>query len=636
MPEPIRRPVSVEKKSSSKRRRGAAKKRSGAVIKRSGVDTVNLIEGAKAPSRSRRHRRRWTFRSWLTLIGVGLIFLIVSGGIAGYIFVRRYLLSDQFHVQVSEQTGAALRAETSVFAPFEWENLTMRTDNYKAKGGSDAFFEELELRTVTTEISMDGVKRGVWLIPSVRADWMKIDFIHSPETAARHASDTTDKMNQGMAVEAESGKKVRWPMTMLPDRAELETMDIRSANLRFPLGENREARALGMGVQGERLPDESGYRFNLSSGQLSVLPFFGAGEDEGALAIDRAVIELRDGNLFVNEAELKGIGNNARVRVEGYLVKSTVIEGSRELRFETKVEQLPLAELLGAKWANRLVGRFNGDILTERHANQSEVTTTGKVWLHKTRLDTPTVESDSSTGFIDGVTSLAAGSGFTDMFGGVMPMLGAYTDNKERFRSILFDEARLRFAQRADRIEVREMYFYSSGLIAIEGDMNLDDNQLNGLLQVGVAPSVLAGVPGAESVVFTESRAGMRWTPVQISGTLDDPKEDLSARMVRAAGERILEIVPDSGKAVIKGTQRVIEGGVPMLRDTADSALRSGAGIIEEGGSSLFNFLNRGGEKDEDVEEDEVEDPSANEDEPVKEEAEPEPRRRVLIPDILR
>ncbi len=633
MSEPIRRPVSEEKKPSPKRRRGVAKKRS---VKRSGVDTVNMTEGAKAPSRSRRRRRRWTFRSWLTLIGVGLIFLIVGGGIAGYIFVRRYLLSDKFHAQVSEQTGAALRAETSVFAPFEWENLTMKTDNYKAEGGSDAFFEEIELRTVSTEISMDGVRRGVWLIPSVRADWMKIDFIHNPETAAEHASDTTAGINEGMSVEAESNNKVRWPMTLLPDKAELETMDIRSANLRFPLGENREARALGMGMQGERLPDESGYRFNLSSGQISILPFFGAGEDEGALAIDRAVIELRDGNLFVNEAELRGVGNNARVRVEGYLVKSTVIEGAREMRFETKIEQLPIAELLGAKWANRLVGSFNGEILTERGATQSEVTTTGKVWLNKARLDTPTVEDDTPVGIIDGVSRLATDSGFTDMFGGMMPMLGAYTESKERFRSILFDEARLRFAQRADRIELREIYFYSSGLMAIEGDMNISEGQLNGLLQVGVAPSVLAGVPGAESVVFTESRAGMRWTPVKISGTLDDPQEDLSARLVRAAGERILEIVPDTGKAVIKGTQRVIEGGVPMLRDTADSALRGGAGIIEEGGSTLFNFLNGGDKNEEDVPKVEQDEPADDEDKPEKDDAEPEPRGRGLIPEILR
>jgi len=391
-----------------------------------------------------------------------------------------------------------------------------------------------------------------------------------------------------------------------------------------------------MGVQGERLPDTSGYRFRLSSGQLSILPFFGAGEDEGALAIDRAVIELRDGNLFVNEAELKGIGNNARVNVEGFMVKSKMIEGARELRFATKIEQLPLAELLGAKWANRLVGSFNGDILTERSANQSEVTTTGKIWLHKARLDTPTDNSGSPAGLIEGVASLAAGSGFTEMFGGMIPMLGAYTDNKERFRSILFDEARLRFAQRGKRIELREIYFYSSGLMAIEGDMNIDDGQLNGLLQVGVAPSVLAGVPGAESVVFTESRAGMRWTPVQISGTLDDPKEDLSARMVRAAGERILEIVPDSGKAVIKGTQRVIEGGVPMLKDTAGSVLRSGVGIMEDGESTLFNFLNRGGEQEEDVQEDVNEEPEGNEDELEAHEHEPEPRGRGLIPDILR
>ena len=636
MSEPIRRPISEENKPRREKRgsRGGSKKKRG-------VDTVQLGGGGKAPSRSRRRRKRWTVRSWLTLIGVGLIFVLIIGAIAGYVFVRRYLQSEAFHAEVSKQTGGALRADSSVFAPFEWENLTMSTDNYKAHGGGESFFDEIELRTVRTEISLEGVKRGVWVIPSVRADWMKIDFIKDAESAAERASETTGSMERGVEVVDEDGAPLRWPMSMLPNTVELETIDVRSANLRFPLGNDREARALGMGAVGERLKDEKGYQFKVSGGQLAVLPFFGAGEEEGALDIKHGTIELREGDLFVNDLELSGNGNPARVGVQGYFIKSPVVEGARELRFETTVEQLPIAELLGAEWANRLVGTFNGEILTERGPSQKMVTNSGRIWLHDARLETSTAAEPEGEGLLGAVGGLATRSGFGELFGGMVPMLGAYTENRARFRSILFDKARLRFAQRGERIEVREIYFYSSGLIAVEGDVNIDGEKLNGLVQVGVAPSVLAGIPGAESEVFTQNRAGMRWTPVQITGTLDDPQEDLSARLIQAAGGRILEIVPDSGKAVIKGTQRVIEGGVPLLKNAGDAALRSGAEILEKGGSSLFKFLQgsdeepEGGETDDGDESNTDSDTDADGDTAPQEE-EPESGRGGIFKGIFR
>ncbi|NLT72186.1 MAG: hypothetical protein GXX91_16040, partial [Verrucomicrobiaceae bacterium] len=36
-----------------------------------------------------------------------------------------------------------------------------------------------------------------------------------------------------------------------------------------------------------------------------------------------------------------------------------------------------------------------------------------------------------------------------------------------------------------------------------------------------------------------------RWAPLRLSGTTADPKEDLSARLVAAAGESLLDELPD-------------------------------------------------------------------------------------------
>jgi hypothetical protein len=76
-------------------------------------------------------------------------------------------------------------------------------------------------------------------------------------------------------------------------------------------------------------------------------------------------------------------------------------------------------------------------------------------------------------------------------------------------------------------------------------------------------------IPGAERLVFTEDREGFLWTPMKLTGTLAEPKEDLSARLIAAAGEAVISELPtsvlDAAQGMLKG-----EGGKPASGDLID------------------------------------------------------------------
>jgi hypothetical protein len=73
------------------------------------------------------------------------------------------------------------------------------------------------------------------------------------------------------------------------------------------------------------------------------------------------------------------------------------------------------------------------------------------------------------------------------------------------------------------------------------------------------------------------------WAPLHLTGTLDDPKEDLTSRLIEAAGMRMFEQIPETGEQVFKFTKSVL-GESPV--DAIDKGLKiigEGERVIEEG-----------------------------------------------------
>ena len=90
----------------------------------------------------------------------------------------------------------------------------------------------------------------------------------------------------------------------------------------------------------------------------------------------------------------------------------------------------------------------------------------------------------------------------------------------------------------------------------------VNQGKLEGLFQVGVTPTSLRWLPGSQARVFTVERDGYVWTSVRVTGLLDDLKEDLSQRLIAAAGTELYEGIKGT---VEKGARDLLDLVKPLV-----------------------------------------------------------------------
>jgi hypothetical protein len=131
----------------------------------------------------------------------------------------------------------------------------------------------------------------------------------------------------------------------------------------------------------------------------------------------------------------------------------------------------------------------------------------------------------------------------------------------------------------------------SDGAIRAEGKITIDGENLDGQLNIGLPPEVLAKLPSAASDVFTIDERGMRWAPMRITGTTDKPKEDLSGKLMSAAATRLIgklqQGIPAAGENAantaeeIINSEKPVEKGVEAILENSDSARKLLKGLLQ-------------------------------------------------------
>ncbi|MFM2221656.1 MAG: hypothetical protein RLZZ553_1404, partial [Verrucomicrobiota bacterium] len=169
----------------------------------------------------------------------------------------------------------------------------------------------------------------------------------------------------------------------------------------------------------------------------------------------------------------------------------------------------------------------------------------------------------------------------------ILDKLAAYSQSL-RFRTLTLHDAECDYEWSGNFIVLTNVKLGSEGLARMEGKITFSRSgpelpyQLNGDFRVGLAPGTLAQIPGAEEDVFQPGERGLLWAPMHVSGTMADPKEDLSERLMAAAGARMFEIIPATGVKVLKYTQQVVED-VSSGNGVVNQAVDVGGKVLETG-----------------------------------------------------
>ena len=172
----------------------------------------------------------------------------------------------------------------------------------------------------------------------------------------------------------------------------------------------------------------------------------------------------------------------------------------------------------------------------------------------------------------------------------MLDALAAYADTR-RFRIMQLSDARTKWRYSEGVYTFTDFVMASEGLIRLEGNFSIKGKSIDGLFRLGLVPGTLAGIPGAETDVFLPGERGLLWAPVRITGTLDDPKEDLTDRLIAAAGMRMFDVIPETGAKAFKFTKSVIGETPDKVIDTGLKIIDEGEKVIEEAGDVIKGLL---------------------------------------------
>ncbi len=278
-------------------------------------------------------------------------------------------------------------------------------------------------------------------------------------------------------------------------------------------------------------------------------------------------LHIEDGQLVTPYEWLKGSGvKSARVEITGDRVRLSschilvppgnvrangeYVGRTGEWKIRTLIDQVELTRFLSPDWKKRVSGRLRGDVEFS--------TPKGKAWQVRGELD---VE--------DGVLE-------------ALPMLSEIKLGQTYpYRSLQLEKAtcQLVYPYNAPDHSIRDAWLWDNidirsrgGTLLVRGHIITgQDRSLSGTLKIGIPIQFfdslgLTDTPLAQQLFRTQQEErGYLWLHVNLSGTIDDPHEDLTARIEALLPACISEL---PGKAT-KVLNKVLDNFLPQVESDA-------------------------------------------------------------------
>lgn len=486
--------------------------------------------------RSRRRRKSSSIGRWLRWAGGLLVFLLLVGMLGGYGWLRMWLHSEDFRHLLSERTSRALEADAN-FGAFHWDGTEVRSDSFEARG--DGVVREVEARGLELDIGLGRIREQVVELRAVRLRELSLVLDPRREDGPVPAAPVPAVVT--IPEPPETPVKSRpWYAGWLPNRVELTGLTIERSSLEVRLDDGP------IGFSGTRwvvepAGAEGAYAITARGGDVS-FPWDPVPE----LVLGEARLRYQDERISVTDSSF-------RMYERGVLSLAGEVDFDGGFALDGSVRDVMLAEVLPEDWRQRLTGNVAGDF---------SVVDEGEGVVVRGEVELPDA-------VLTGLPLLDA--------------LGAYGGNP-RLRRLVLSEARADFRWSEDGWEVFDLVLASDGLLRVTGGFRAGaDDSLDGQLRVGLTPGTLALIPGAETKVFLPGEGGMLWTTVQLGGTVDDPEEDLSERLIAAAGLRMLEVLPGTGQLVLKYTERIVGDDLARHVDRGKDLIKMGEDLVDRG-----------------------------------------------------
>lgn len=174
-------------------------------------------------------------------------------------------------------------------------------------------------------------------------------------------------------------------------------------------------------------------------------------------------------------------------------------------------------------------------------------------------------------------SKLSKSDGILTLKGGVLEGLPILSDlrlgNSKPYRTIELEKAecRISYPYNEPTHHIRDAWLFDqidlrskAGTLAMHGHLIVGtDGALNGTLTLGIPEATVKDLPFPESItskIFNgQGEKGYRWLNINLSGTIDEPQEDLSVRLSTIAANFAPEAAETAAKDAINVLQSIFQ-----------------------------------------------------------------------------
>lgn len=405
---------------------------------------------------------------------IAILFVIAfAAGVAVFLspLLTRYVESDRFRAAMEEETAKGLHFPRGRYAPIRRTSaLTAQSDRFNADNGQKAM-RSLDARGVTAKFNPWGVFVRQWRFDSVNVQSGDVEIqIYEPYPEP-------------------VGRKP-WFAIFLPNRVYLEKIQSEQANVTWRF---RGKRAGFFGTQLLITPNGRDFDYVATGGRLKMAPVPDLDLRRTHLLITKTLLTLYDLDLASDSRSEESI------RAQGH----AGLGQDKSIDVRATFNSVPIRQWLAAEWKSRLNGSAFGDI-------------------HYTAKD-PKLENSSGEG------SLRVSNGRIEN----LPVLQKLAElaQKKSFEQLELDDCSLSVGWQYPRLDVNRIAIEQKGKFRIEGEISIDQRRLRGSIGLGLTREYLDWLPNPEGVL-SRKQDGYLWTNVHLSGTIDDPGQDLSPRII--------------------------------------------------------------------------------------------------------
>jgi hypothetical protein len=384
--------------------------------------------------------------------------------------------SEGFRSLISRQASKALKVNGE-FKPISQTGfLGAQTEGFDGDSG-DRTIKAIEANWIKGTFNPLGLIYWRWQIDDIHLESGKVAL-------------------QKAEQKAESEENKPWYRWFMPTRIHLSEIRVDSADCVWQL-RGRESGIYGL--QLDVKPNGRDFEYWGSSGELrmSKVPKY------EVLEIHTLITKPR---MYLYKATLSPPDSKSgRIEIQG----EAGLQEDRGIQANASLDDIPIAPWLSGRWNDSFSGTVSGQIHCRAQG---------------TKLEGAQASGDFniSSGSIKNLpilNKLASLSGHPSL------------------RTLDLNQCSFGFQMSYPDFEAQKLVVESKGIFRLNGDVRVDNRKLSGQCRLGIAPTYLEWMGEARSKVFTKTEGGYHWTDIRLSGTIDNPHQDLSPRIEEAIKE---------------------------------------------------------------------------------------------------